>query len=312
MPRSKPISRSVSAAAVPYTRQGVPATPGPHTDDLNRASSAARFPGASPKSALKLPELRRQLFGSHMQLRSQMSQDGQHQQHSQETTPPNPDIAALNMNSSDESQEPTEAASPPRRAGRPRPPDVEDALTQIVQTLQNLQQQQRDMQQQQQAPQAPHQDVPDDPNFDWNRLRLPSTTSFPVPCTGRVQRMAGELLARLPTMAGRDQKEATFVLSMTADWPTLDDEGKAVVYQRLYLYALVAAYGWPTAIAATNAVGGDAVPLPPGITTIVQGPRRGRQQVQQVQRQQQPARPADNPQPPQQRRPRRGRGRGRN
>lgn len=87
--------------------------------------------------------------------------------------------------------------------------------------------------------------------------------------------MAGELLARLPTMAGRDQKEATFVLNMTADWPTLDDEGKAVIYQRLYLYALVAAYGWPTAIAATNAVGGDAVPLPPGITPIVQGPRRG-------------------------------------
>lgn len=77
---------------------------------------------------------------------------------------------------------------------------------------------------------------------------------------------------------------------MTADWPTLDEEGKSVIYQRLYLYALAAAYGWPTAIAATNAVGGDAVPLPPGITPIVQGARRGRQQVQQQQRQQQPAR----------------------
>lgn len=57
-------------------------------------------------------------------------------------------------------------------------------------------------------------------------------TSFPVPCTSRVQCMAGELLARLPTLAGRDQKEATFV-----------EEGKSVIYQRLYLYALVAAYG---------------------------------------------------------------------
>lgn len=68
----------------------------------------------------------------------------------------------------------------------------------------------------------------------------------------------------------------------------------SVIYQRLYLYALVAAYGWPTAIAATNAVGGDTVPLPSGITPIVQGARRGRQQVQQQQRQQQPARQADN------------------
>lgn len=308
MPRNKLSSRSVSSNKVPYSRRGTPATPGRHQEDLDRASSAARFPGASPKSALKLPELRRQLFGSHMQTRSQMSQDGQQ---AQETTPPVPDIAPLEINamqSSDESQEPTEAASPPRRGGRPRPPDVEDALTQIVQTLQNLQRQQQNMAQQQ-APQAPHQDVPEDPNFDWNRLRLPSTTSFPVPCTGRVQRMAGELLARLPTMAGRDQKEATFVLK---DWPTLDEEGKAVIYQRLYLYALVAAYGWPTAIAATNTVGGDAVPLPPGITPIVQGPRRGRQQVQQAQRQQQPLRQADDPQPPPQQRPQRGRGGRRN
>lgn len=68
---------------------------------------------------------------------------------------------------------------------------------------------------------------------------------------------------------------------MTADWPTLAEEGKTVIYQRLYLYALVAAYVWPTAIAAKNAVGGDAVPLPSGISPIVQGARRGRQQVQQ-------------------------------
>lgn len=200
------------------------------------------------------------------------------------------------MQSSDESQEPRDAGSPPRR-GRAQPSDVEDALTQIVQTLQNLQRQQQNLAQQQ-APQAPNQDVPEDPAFDWNRLRLPSTTSFPVPCTGRIQRMAGELLARLPTLAGRDQKEATFVLNMTADWPTLDEEGKSVIYQRLYLYALVAAYGWPTAIAATNAVGGDAVPLPPGITPIVQGARRGRQQFQQ-QRQQQAVRQPEQEQPQQ-------------
>lgn len=125
-------------------------------------------------------------------------------------------------------------------------------------------------------------------------------TSFPVPCcVERVQHMTSELLARLPTLAGRGQKEATIVLNMTADWPGLDDEGRNIVYQRLYLYALVASYGWPTAIVATNAVGGDAVPLPPGMTTITAA-RRGRsqqghrdapqqqQQTQQPQQQRQP------------------------
>lgn len=113
------------------------------------------------------------------------------------------------IQSSDESREPREANSPQRR-GRPRAPDVEDALTQLVQTLQNLQQQQRDLAQQQQAPQAPPQDVPEDPTFDWNRIRLPGTTSFPVPCVGRVQRMAGELLARLPTIVLRLQQGSSY------------------------------------------------------------------------------------------------------
>lgn len=225
------------------------------------------------------------------------------------TSPPSELI--LQPQSSDSSQEPAVAGSP-QRGRRPRPPDVEDALTQIVQTLQNLQQQQQNFSQQHQAPQAPLPDVPEDPAFDWDRLRLPSTTSFPVPCTGRVQRMAAELHARLPTLAGRDQREATFVLNMTADWPGLDTDGRNVVYQRLYLYALVAAYGWPTAIAATTAVGGDAVPLPPGITPIIQGARRGRQQQPQ-QRQQQPARQPEQPPAPPQQQPRqqqqRGRGR---
>lgn len=46
---------------------------------------------------------------------------------------------------------------------------------------------------------------------------------------------------------------------------------RTVIYQCLYLYALVAAYGWPTAIASTNADGGEAEPLQPGITPVVQG-----------------------------------------
>lgn len=165
MSRQKSRSHSVCSSQVPYPRRCTPATPGPHQDNLDRVNSSARFPGASPKLAAKLPELRRQLFGTSMQTRSQMSQDVQ------EATPPTQGISSLDINqamqSSDESQEPQDAGSPALR-GRPRPPEVEDALTQIVQTLQNLQNQQQNLAQQQHAPQAPNQDVPEDPAFDWN------------------------------------------------------------------------------------------------------------------------------------------------
>lgn len=119
---------------------------------------------------------------------------------------------------------------------------MEDALTQIVATLQGLQRQHLELAENNNPPQAPQADVPEDPAYDWHRLRLPMTTSFPVPCTARIQCMAPEVLARLSMLAGRGQKEATFVLNMTADWLTLDDEGKSIVYQRLHLYALVADY----------------------------------------------------------------------
>lgn len=39
----------------------------------------------------------------------------------------------------------------------------------------------------------------------------------------------------------------------------------------------MAAYGWPTAVAATYAVGGDAVPLPPRMAPVT-AIRRGRSQ----------------------------------
>lgn len=129
--------------------------------------------------------------------------------------------------SSDDSQDPVDAGSPNRRRRRADAPDVENALTQIDATLQGLQQQQRELAQNNNQPQVPQPDVPEDPDYDWNRLRLPMATSFPVPCNGRVQRMASELLARL---ACRDQKEVTFVFNMAADWPGFDDEGRPVVY----------------------------------------------------------------------------------
>lgn len=162
MSPQKSRSHSVCSSQVPYPRRCTPATPGPHQDDLERVNSAARFPGASPMLAAKLPELWRQLFGTSMQTRSQMSQDVQ------KATPPTQGISSLDINQAmQSSDEPQDAGSPARR-GRPRSPEVEDALTQIVQTLQNLQRQQQNLAQQQHAPQAPNQDVPEDPAFDWN------------------------------------------------------------------------------------------------------------------------------------------------
>lgn len=52
---------------------------------------------------------------------------------------------------------------------------------------------------------------PEDPDFDWT-----PETSFQVPGNGQVQRMAASLLARVPTLAGRDQHEARFVLQVVS------------------------------------------------------------------------------------------------
>lgn len=38
----------------------------------------------------------------------------------------------------------------------------------------------------------------EDPNFNWERLALPSETNFRVPGNGLVQRMADSLFARVP------------------------------------------------------------------------------------------------------------------
>lgn len=47
----------------------------------------------------------------------------------------------------------------------------------------------------QQPAQQPHAEVPEDPAFNWNLLKLPPETRFPVRCTGIVQRVAADLLA---------------------------------------------------------------------------------------------------------------------
>lgn len=158
---------------------------------------------------------------------------------------------------------------------------------------------------------------PEDPDFDWTRVVLPPETSFQVPGNGQVQRMAASLLARVPTLAGRDQHEARFVLKVVSFWPDLQDEERFWVFQRLNVYCIVAALGWPqaTAACASTSASTDFV-LPPGVVLPpTAAPRRMRRDVpQQQQQQQQPQQRQAQQQPRQQRQPgartnnRRGRG----
>lgn len=143
-----------------------------------------------------------------------------------------------------------------------------------------------------QPPGAP--EYPADPNFNWTLLRTLAETRFPMPGLGSVQHIAADLLSWLPTMAASDQHDASFVLAMASDWPDLDDDMRNLVFQRLNLYAIVANYGWPTAIQASAAV--SAAPslllLPPGVQPVrrdnrgqdqraqPQGCQRGGQRVQ--------------------------------
>lgn len=107
---------------------------------------------------------------------------------------------------------------------------------------------------------------PADPNFNWSRLVLPPETNFQVPGEGQVQRMASSLFARVPTMTGRDQHEARFVLQVISLWPELHDDERVWVFQRLNVYCIVAALGWPaaTAACASTTATTDFV-LPPGV-----------------------------------------------
>lgn len=157
---------------------------------------------------------------------------------------------------------------------------------------------------------------PEDPDFDWS---LPPETSFQVPGNGKVQRMASSLMARVPTLAGRDQHEARFVLQVISLWPDLHEEERFWAFQRLNVYCIVAALGWPqaTAACALTSATTDFV-LPPGVVLPpAAAPRRMRRELPQKQQpqQQQPAQPRQAPpqQPRQQRAPapnnnRRGRG----
>lgn len=180
----------------------------------------------------------------------------------------NADIAPL--------QEPPANIDVPQEAGLPRPrrnqapaqrPAREgpDLYTHLIEVLQNIR---RNLVQVEEAAPAQAPDFPEDPNFNWDLLRTPPETRFPVPGTGTVQRIAADLLARLPTMKARDQHDARFVLAMTADWQTLGNKVRDVVFQRLNLYAIVASFGWPTAIQASSLAAPSLLLLPSGMQPI--------------------------------------------
>lgn len=123
-----------------------------------------------------------------------------------------------------------------------------------------------------QPQQAQQAEVPEDPNFNWNFFKLSAESKLPVPCTGIVQRIAANLLARHPSHAARDQHDARFVLAVVLDWEDLDDEMRNIniTFQRLNIYTIVATHEWPTTIASSTAV--QSLPsnhlLPLGVTPV--------------------------------------------
>lgn len=296
---------SPPATKRPFTEPG---TPGPFTSDLARDQRQREFPGASPNSTKKSAALRKQLFHtSHMVVTragtsATMTSSGSTSSLPpaiQHCTPPGQD----NDLSVEELPRFPDLDQAPRAQPQRRerdPPDVQDVLTQQTEVLAGMLAELRARQGQ--PYQQPHgAEAVADPNFDWTRLILPSETSFQVPNEGQVQRMASSLLARVPTLAGRDQHEARFVLQMMSIWPDMDDQERFMVFQRLNVYCIVAARGWPAATAACASTGAaDDFVLPPGVVLPPQAaPRRPRrnnyaadQQPPQAQYQQPPPAPA--------------------
>lgn len=100
------------------------------------------------------------------------------------------------------------------RQPRERDPDLQDVVTQQTEILAGMLAELRARQAQPAAPAVNPVEPPADPNFNWARLVLPPETNFQVPGDGLVQRMASSLFARFPTLVGRDQQEARFVLQV--------------------------------------------------------------------------------------------------
>lgn len=122
------------------------------------------------------------------------------------------------------------------------PPDLHDVVTQQTEILQGMLAELRARQAVPAAVAVHPAEPPADPNFNWERLVLTPETNF-RPQVG----MASQLFARVPTMVGRDQHEARFLLQVERLWPDLSDEEQHWTFQRLNVYCIVAALGWPAA-----------------------------------------------------------------
>lgn len=248
----------------------VPGTPGPFEEDRVRSGLQLNYPGASPCSAGKLLSFKRQLFQNTVMITRGMANTNNTTQNpspaTSEATQGEPSMSSaplgqlLQPGMDDIDQCPVNP-----RGGRQRDrPDLEDVVTQQTELLAAMLERLNQRQAAAAPAGAPAEPQPD-PNFDWTRLALPSETNFPVPGDGTIQRMATSLFARIPTLTGRDQHEARFVLQVISTWPDLPDADRVWAYQRLIVYCIVASLGWPaaTAACAASTVNTDYF-LPPG------------------------------------------------
>lgn len=286
-----------------------PGTPGPYTDDLQRRQQQDRFPGASPSSTKKVLAFRKQLFDPMVVTRhaatmqnsetssSSAGAAGPAPSSDDHFTPP----AAFDLPGNDDIVEAPRSPNRPRQPRARDPPDIGEVLTQQTAVLARMMEQLQARQEPARPLHHDQADPPEDPHFQWDRLVLPTETNFTVPSTGMIQKMATSLFARVPLLTGRDQHEARFVLQVTSLWPDLSPDERHWVFQRLNVYCIVAALGWPaaTAACASTATTNDFV-LPPGVV-LPQPERRTRTR----QNQQQPAAAVAAPVPqPQQQQPR--------
>lgn len=252
-----------------------PGTPGPFTTDIARDQLQRDFPGASPTSTKKASALRKQLFNQPMVVTRNMAGNSSASSHDDSA---GPSIQAISQTSGPSLQTPpdqmigslgiviNEAPREPRQPRERDPPDLQDVVTQQTEILAGMMAELRARQAQPAAPAANPAESPADPAFNWERLVLPPETNFQVPGDGLVQHMATSLFARVPTLVGRDQHEARFVLQVISLWPDLRDEERVWAFQRLNVYCIVAALGWPaaTAACASTSATTDFV-LPPGV-----------------------------------------------
>lgn len=207
------------------SRSSSPSTKRTFTSDLIRDQHHKDFPGALPTSTKKWAALRKELFHSYMVLtraRTSTTLD------SSSTDSSGPAASPVHRTHPDQIMDDIVINEAPRAPRQPResdPPDLHDVVTQETQIHAGMLAELRARQAQPLQP-ANAAEPPADPNFDWSRQVLPAETSLQVPGDGQVQRMASSLFARVPTLAGRGQHEARFVLQVMSLWPDLDEEEK--------------------------------------------------------------------------------------